>query len=88
MWHCLGEAQRPQHTSRAELARLAVHGQPAAGGANSHSWAEGRASATTGKTKQNTLPTGLPLPCRMIAQIVPLAYQRGEPPVRTVMALF
>lgn len=32
MWHCLGEAQRPQHTSRAELARLAVHGRPAAGG--------------------------------------------------------
>lgn len=34
------------------------------------------------------LPTGLPPPYRVIAQVVPLAYQRGQPPTHTVMALF
>lgn len=42
-----------------------------------------------GKSKdKNTLPTGLPPPYLVIAQIVPLAYQRGQPPNHTVMAFF
>lgn len=39
-------------------------------------------------TQKITLPTGLPPPYRVIAQVVPLAYQRGQPATHTVMAFF
>lgn len=38
--------------------------------------------------KKITLPPGLPPPYCVIAQVVPLAYQRGQPPTHTVMAFF
>lgn len=64
-----------------------AQGWPAPGNAN-QGLAAARPPANTGnETKQtNTLPTGLPPPYHVIAQLVPLTYQRGEPPVHTVMA--
>lgn len=64
-----------------------AQGRPAPGNAN-QGLAAARPPANTGnETKQsNTLPTGLPPPYHVIAQLVPLTYQRGEPPVHTVMA--